>query len=374
MVEEHLNMLKKGKKAWNEWIKNSWKEVPRIEMHSNKPLRNFKPPHHPIVSADLSDCDLTTFKELRGFKFQKVNFSNCNLKGIDFTGSQFRKAQFQNSDMRNTKFDGCNCELTNFIDTNLNEASFKNAIVEGANFSNSSLFKTDFTKANLTGSKLMWAKIIETNFSNCDLTNARVYGASIWDTKLKDCIQSNIIITKRKDFEISVDNLEIAPFLYLIISNSKIKSVIETLTSKIVLILGRFTEDRKLILDRLKEKLQAQNYVPVIFDFQKPFNKDFIEPVLIIAQLAKFVIADFSDPKIVLEEVPLIVRNTSTVIIPILEDGQREPVTLLNLRVNQRSITKTFYYQSSEDLVINKLSLLIETGNKLVQKMNKRIP
>ncbi|MDC6711022.1 hypothetical protein, partial [Leclercia adecarboxylata] len=184
-------------------------------------------------------------------------------------------------------------------------------------------------------------KIIETNFSGADLSNCRVYGASIWNAKLEKSIQSNIIITKRDEFDISVDNLEVAQFLYLIISNSKIKSVIETLTSKIVLILGRFTSDRKPGLDRLKEELTLLNYVPVIFDFQKPSSKDFIEPILTIAQLARFVIADFSDPKIVLEEVPIIARNTSTVIIPILELGHSEPTTLLNLRVNQRSITKT---------------------------------
>src|SRR5690606_14482268 len=108
--------------------------------------------------------------------------------------------------------------------------------------SNTSLFKTNFKHAQLLGSRLMWAKLIETKFTRAELINIRVYGSSIWDTELKNSIQSNIIITKRDEIEISVDNLEIAQILYLIISNNKkFSSIIESLTSKIVLILGRFS-------------------------------------------------------------------------------------------------------------------------------------
>ena len=374
MAEEHLVILRKGARAWNEWVKGAYKDVQPITMHSDKVLRKTKVVHIPFMNADLSNTDLTEFKELRGFDFRKIDFTNCNLKGIDLTESLFRKANFSNADLRNAKFDHCNCEFTNFIRSNLNNASFKKADLRGANLSDTSLFKTNFKNAKLAGSRLMWAKIIETNFNGADLSNCRVYGSSIWNTELEKTIQSNIIITKRDEFDISVDNLEVAQFLYLIISNSKIKSVIETLTSKIVLILGRFTPERKPALDRLKAKLATLNYVPIIFDFQKPSSKDFIEPILTIAQLARIVIADFSDPKIILEEVPIIARNTSTIIVPILQNGQREPVTLDNLRVNQRSISKTIFYDNIDTLVDKQLKDILNTGNKLLKQLNKRKP
>jgi hypothetical protein len=48
---------------------------------------------------------------------------------------------------------------------------------------------------------------------------------------------------------ITVDNIEVAQFIYLMLHNEKIRDVIDTITSKAVLILGRFTGERKAVLD-----------------------------------------------------------------------------------------------------------------------------
>ncbi|MDO8952162.1 MAG: pentapeptide repeat-containing protein, partial [Draconibacterium sp.] len=155
MTDEHLNILRQGKDVWNTWILTSWKDIPPIEMRSDKVLRRTKIPHIPFMNADLSKCDLTEFKELKGYNFKKVNFSDCNLRGVDFSGSEFRKANFSNADLRNTIFDACNCEFTNFIHSNLNQSSLKKANLQGANLSDTSLFKTDFSDSKLAGCRLM---------------------------------------------------------------------------------------------------------------------------------------------------------------------------------------------------------------------------
>ena len=82
-----------------------------------------------------------------------------------------------------------------------------------------------------------------------DLTGCRVYGISAWDLKLDGAEQKNLIITPHGEPEITVDNLEVAQFIYLLLNNEKIRHVIDTITSKVVLILGRFTEERKAVLD-----------------------------------------------------------------------------------------------------------------------------
>jgi hypothetical protein len=48
---------------------------------------------------------------------------------------------------------------------------------------------------------------------------------------------------------ITVDDLEVAQFVYLLLNNAKIRSAI------VVLILGRFTDDRKSVLDALRDEL-----------------------------------------------------------------------------------------------------------------------
>ena len=48
----------------------------------------------------------------------------------------------------------------------------------------------------------------------------------------------------RGEPDITVDNIEVAQFVYLILHNEKIRDMIDTVGYKGVLILGRFTERR----------------------------------------------------------------------------------------------------------------------------------
>jgi len=78
---------------------------------------------------------------------------------------------------------------------------------------------------------------------------------------------------------IQVDDLEVAQFIYLLLNNERIRHVIDTITSKVVLILGRFTDERKAVLEAIRDELRKRDYLPVLFDFQKPDNKDLTRTV-----------------------------------------------------------------------------------------------
>jgi hypothetical protein len=52
-----------------------------------------------------------------------------------------------------------------------------------------------------------------------------------------------------------VDNIKVAQFIYLLLNNEEVRNVIDTITSKAVLILGRFSDDRKPILNALRDAL-----------------------------------------------------------------------------------------------------------------------
>ena len=57
--------------------------------------------------------------------------------------------------------------------------------------------------------------------------------------------QKNLIISdpaRTWEVPIQTDNIEVAQFLYLMMNNPKLRQVIDTITSKVVLILGRFYE------------------------------------------------------------------------------------------------------------------------------------
>jgi hypothetical protein len=95
---------------------------------------------------------------------------------------------------------------------------------------------------------------------------------------------------------ITVDNVEVAQFIYLLLHNEKIREVIDTIAKKAVLILGRFAGERKAVLDAIREKLRRQNYLPILFDFEKPASRDLTETISTLAHMARFIIADLTEP------------------------------------------------------------------------------
>jgi hypothetical protein len=109
--------------------------------------------------------------------------------------------------------------------------------------------------------------------------------------------QENLIIPRKDEPEVAVDNIEVAQFVYLLLHNEKIREVIDTIGKKGVLLLGRFTEGRIVVLERLRDGLRERGYLPIVFNFDKPETKDFTETVRLLTGLSKFVVADITNPK-----------------------------------------------------------------------------
>ena len=134
--------------------------------------------------------------------------------------------------------------------------------LRGADLSRADLREANLTRADLRGTDLTWvdftrAILIETNLLDANLAGCRVYGIAAWDLKLERANQRDLVITWQPDQpQITVDNIEVAQFIYLLLHNEKIRDVIDTITSKMVLILGRFTPERKTVLDDLREELR----------------------------------------------------------------------------------------------------------------------
>jgi hypothetical protein len=144
--------------------------------------------------------------------------------------------------------------------------------------------------------------------------------------KLDRAVQRDLIITPPyTPRTITVDDLEVAQFIYLLLHNDRVRKVINTITSKVVLILGRFTPERKAVLDAVREELRKRDYLPVVFDFVKPDNRDLTETVSTLAHMAKFVIADLTDAKSLPQELASIVPVLPSVPVqPILLASERE--------------------------------------------------
>src|SRR5947208_6791826 len=101
-------------------------------------------------------------------------------------------------------------------------------------------FPADLSDANLKYANLSRAILVETDLTRANLTNCFVHGISCWGVELEETRQLNLVITPSRQPTITVDNLEVAQFIYLLLSTAKIRDVIDTIAKKAALILGCF--------------------------------------------------------------------------------------------------------------------------------------
>jgi hypothetical protein len=305
--DEHVALLKQGVAAWNAW---------RDE--------------HPNIQPDLSEANL-----------RKAKLMKANLRWADLREANLREANLREANLSSACLMGANLRETDFREANLVEALLFWADLRWA----------DLREADLRSATLDSANLVEVDLRGADLTSCRVYAVNAWALKLENTTQQNLVITPGDEPEITVDNIEVAQFIYLMLHNQKIRDVIDTITSKAVLILGRFTDERKAVLDALREELRKRNYLPILFDFEKPRSRDTDETITLLARMARFVVADISDAKSVLQELRAIVPDLPSVPVqPIILAMQEEP-GMFDFYRNFRSFLNVHRYASQEQLI-----------------------
>jgi len=142
-IEEHLNKIKQGVDAWNQWREEN-----------------------PEIFPDLTQADI------RGCQLQKINLSNTDLKEAklqysNLTGAILEKADLNNAKLLETNLQSANLKNTNLsgaglLESNLQFADLENANLEGAQLNEGTIFN----QTNLKGAKLMNATGLTTNQVN----------------------------------------------------------------------------------------------------------------------------------------------------------------------------------------------------------------
>jgi Pentapeptide repeats (8 copies) len=129
---------------------------------------------------------------------------------------------------------GANLSGASLEAVNLDHANLNGADLSGADLREAYLWGANLSGANLSGANLEYAHIIETDFTGADLTGCRVFGISAWRLKLEKAKQQSLVITRLDEPTVTVDNIEVAQFIYLMLNNQKVRDVIDTITSKVV--------------------------------------------------------------------------------------------------------------------------------------------
>lgn len=141
---EHLEILKRGVTAWNEW---------RGEHENVQPY---------LFDANLKGAVLI-HANLRGADLSKADLSGTYLSGADLFGSSLLSANLRGADLVNANLS--NAEL---INANLTGVNLSNANLRGAR-----LFNADFSYARLSGADLTFAKLAFTTLAGNDLSQVK---------------------------------------------------------------------------------------------------------------------------------------------------------------------------------------------------------
>ena len=156
------------------------------------------------------------------------------------------------------------------------------------------------------------------------------------------------------------------------LNNKRIRHVIDTITSKAVLILGRFTPERKAVLDALRNELRQRDYLPILFDFDKPAGRDITETVSLLARMARFVVADITDAKSIPQELGIIVPDLPSVPVqPLLLEGSDEYSMFEHFR-RYPWVLKTYRYQSQKQLITNAERVIRPAEVKVLELRGQR--
>jgi uncharacterized protein YjbI with pentapeptide repeats len=349
-------------------------------------LRNTK-----LLETDLSFSNLVQVNghgsSFRKAKLQYVaayqaqladaRFTNAIMVGFDADSANFRRASFHKADLTGAWLG--HSDLTN---ANLRDAIFVESVLYDSKLSGANL-----TSANLTNADLRQCTLVGTTITDCILQGNSVYGISAWDIEGTPADQTNLLIFNRSpdsDIEmqrqtakwekftrqpypsnrlaivetfdstwsapIRVDNLEVAQFVFLLLKRKNLRNIIETITSKTVLILGRFTSDRKVVLNAIAQELRKYELIPIIFDFEGAKTRDFTETIKVLAGMSLFVIADITNPKSAPLELGATVPNYQIPFLPIIQEGEK-PFSMFNDLMKYDWVLEPLTYSSLDDLL-----------------------
>jgi hypothetical protein len=107
------------------------------------------------------------------------------------------------------------------------------------------------------------------------------------------------------------------------------------------------------VLDSVREELRKRDYLPIVFDFDKPSNRDLTETVSTLAHMAKFIIADLTDPRSLPQELATIVPHLRSVPVqPILLASEREWGMYTDLTA-YRWVLPVVSYETRDKLLAN---------------------
>ena len=384
--ETQLTKLLQGVDVWNRWREeNPDERIDLAEADLGKATLagvNFSQARllrANLYQANLSGADLSRANIRKANLFQsnltnanlnKTSLKQANLHSANLGGASLVEANLSESELGSANMIKADLRKANLHKAKVSSATFRNADMSGVNLAHANINHTDLSGINLSRANLTQATCVGTRVERAKISQSEIYGINVWDLKGEFEEQEDLIVTRKDQPVITVDNIKIAQFIYLILNNVEIRNVINVLSSKSVLILGRFSiPERKAILDGLRIKLREFDLVPIVFDFDRPIDQDFTETIKTLAGLSYFVIADVTNPKSSPLELQATIPDYQIPFVPIIQEGENPIAMMVDLQKKYNWVLNTVSYDSPETLMMVLKPLIIDPAMKKRQEL-----
>lgn len=297
--------------------------------------------------------------DLRGVDLSGRDFTAFDLSSVDFTGAKLRRCFFGDDAFRHPP--PTFCRAANFHQADLTNSAFTMANCEAASFTESILRDALFRYV-----RLQRCRFIDCDWTNATIESCHVFGVSVWSMNGRPLKTGSLNIASTDWPRIEVDDLETAQNVHLLQTSDKARALLEAISTKAVLILGRFSETRKPLVDAIRTKLRNLGFIPLVFDFDKPTQRDFTETVRTLTGLSVFVIADITQPRSVPLELQATIPNYMIPFVPILQEGESAFSMFADLQQKHRDwVMDVLEYDSPETLIEQLEAAVVKPAMKL---------
>ena len=127
-----------------------------------------------LSEAKFEDCVLQS-AILMNSECRGANFNGADLANLTANGASFSEGMF-----KSTKFDGSNLEGANFFKSSGSRCSFVNVNLNSTNFDGCSLSDCNFENSQMVGAKFVSAQLYSTRMSGVDATESDFSYAIVW--------------------------------------------------------------------------------------------------------------------------------------------------------------------------------------------------